>query len=246
MNAGKKKSFALGLSLLLTLAAPPAASAQRHGGGARAAAPARVSAPQIRSAAPSRGFDLREDTAPPLRQSTPLRQAAAPPQSTPQRFAPVTVSRQGTAPHAPAAGHRPALATNLGYGGGPGGHRIIGDPRYHGGNWGWNHGVTWNPAPRYWGGGFWGPWALGLVAASAFGAIYYDDGTLDSYQVEPDSPGAELLENYQLTQVPCGPPDLVVILGPDNGVICADPNDLVAAGEYQLDPADLTIVALDS
>jgi hypothetical protein len=45
--------------------------------------------------------------------------------------------------------------------------------------------------------------------------------------------------------VPCGPPDLVVIFGPDNSVICAEPNNLVSPGEYQLDPSDLTIVSLD-
>jgi len=46
-----------------------------------------------------------------------------------------------------------------------------------------------------------------------------------------------------LTQTPCGPPNLVVILGPDNSVICAYPNNLVAPGEYSLDPSTLTIVS---
>jgi hypothetical protein len=140
---------------------------------------------------------------------------------------------------------RPALIGNLGYGGNRSNHRVISNPRYNGGSWGWNRGVVWNPAPRYWGGGFWGPFALGVATAAIFGSIYYDDETLDSYQVYADTPGAQLLENYQLTQVPCGPPDLVVIFGPDNSVICAEPNNLVSPGEYQLDPSDLTIVSLD-
>jgi hypothetical protein len=216
-----------------------------------------MSAPQTRPAQ-SGGFDLHEDESAPPRQSAPPPRTAPRQVSQPRQAAPVAQSRPQTAPvaanrapgnnarPAPARISRPALVANLGYGGGPGNHRIIGDPRYHGGNWGWNHGHTWNPAPHYWGGGFWGPWALGAVTAALFGAIYFDNATLDSYQVEPDSPGAELLANYQLTQVPCGPPDLVVIFGPDNSVICADPSDEVAAGEYQLDPADLTIVSLSS
>jgi hypothetical protein len=52
-----------------------------------------------------------------------------------------------------------------------------------------------------------------------------------------------LLQNYQLQQVPCGPPDLVVIYGPDNSVICAAPNTIVAPGYYNLDPTTLTIVS---
>jgi hypothetical protein len=50
-----------------------------------------------------------------------------------------------------------------------------------------------------------------------------------------------MLANYQLTQTPCGPPNLVVIFGPT--VICAYPNNLVAPGEYTLDPSSLTIAS---
>jgi hypothetical protein len=109
--------------------------------------------------------------------------------------------------------------------------------------------VTWAPATSYWGGGFWGPFAIGVATAvlgvAAFGT-YLDPATnayFPSYQVAPGSPGAILLENYQLTQTPCGPPGLVVIFGPDNSVICAVPNGLVGPGEYAIDPSNLTLVS---
>ena len=77
-----------------------------------------------------------------------------------------------------------------------------------------------------------------------FGAIVSaNQQQVVSYQVSPDSPGANLLKNYQLTQVPCGPPNLVVIFGPNNSVICANPNHLVAPGEYDLDAQQLSIIA---
>ncbi|MFY9663523.1 MAG: hypothetical protein WAK19_03635 [Candidatus Cybelea sp.] len=41
----------------------------------------------------------------------------------------------------------------------------------------------------------------------------------------------------------CVPPNLVVIWGPDDSVICAYPNNLVAPGNYKRDPATLTIVS---
>ncbi|MGA8796443.1 MAG: hypothetical protein WB526_05150 [Candidatus Cybelea sp.] len=123
--------------------------------------------------------------------------------------------------------------------------RVIHNPRRWGG-WGWNRGIHWYPAPIYWGGGFWGPFAFGgLGAGLLFGSIidYQDQSIYPSYQIEPSSPGAELLENYGLQQTECGPPNLVVIWGPDNSVICAYPNDLVGAGNYELDPTTLTIVS---
>ncbi len=70
--------------------------------------------------------------------------------------------------------------------------------------------------------------------------------TVTSYQVQPDSAGAKLLSSYQLTQTPCGPPNLVVIYGPNNSVICARPNSLVSAGSYTVNSSNLTIVSQKS
>ena len=97
------------------------------------------------------------------------------------------------------------------------------------GSWQWNNGVAWSPASAYWGGGFWGPWAIGLA--------------IGSYFVQPETPGAELLAEYGLTQTPCGPPNLVEIFGPDGSEICAYPNDLVGPGQYQVDPQTLTLIS---
>jgi hypothetical protein len=194
----------------------------------------RAAAPQAGPGARSGGFDLHEDVGAP-RQATGIG----------REIAPMSGRQTGNAPGRTTGGNRPALIGRLGYGGQTGGHRVIDDPRYHGPAWGWNRGDPWNPASRYWGGGFWGPFALGIGAAALFGSLYYDDETYPSYQVEADSPGAQLLANYQLTQVPCGQPNLVVIFGPNDSAICADPNDTVAPGQYQLDPSQLTIVSLD-
>lgn len=118
------------------------------------------------------------------------------------------------------------------------------NPHGNGGAWGWNRGVAWTPAPIYWGGGFWGPWAFADTAAILFGSIVdANNDVYESYQVEPNSAGAQLLADYGLQQTPCGPPDLVVIWGPDNSVICAYPNAMVAPGNYQLDPSTLTLVS---
>jgi hypothetical protein len=123
-----------------------------------------------------------------------------------------------------------------------GARRRISNPSFHGNAWGWNRGVTWNPAPTYWGGGFWGTLAFSATAAF-FGELISSGQTYESYEVYPDSPGATLLANYQLTQTPCGPPDLVVIWGPDSSLICAFPNDMVGPGEYDIDPSTLTLVS---
>jgi hypothetical protein len=97
----------------------------------------------------------------------------------------------------------------------------------------------------YWGGGFWGPFALGaLTDALLFGSIADDREQLiyPSYQVEPDSPGEQLLQDYGLQQTQCGQANLVVIWGPDNSVICAFPNYSVAPGEYEVDPSTFTLL----
>ena len=124
---------------------------------------------------------------------------------------------------------------------------VINNPVYYGGgSWGWNHGVAWAPAYGYYGGGFWGALAIGVTSAAVGAAIYGsmvgpNNVTYTSYQVQPSSPGSTLLANYQLQQVQCGPPGLVVIYGPNNSVICANPNNLVAAGTYNLDTETLSL-----
>jgi hypothetical protein len=110
--------------------------------------------------------------------------------------------------------------------------------------YGWNGGYPWYPAPYYYGGGFWGAFAIGAAtSAVVYGTIVANSTTYTSYQVQPSSPGAKLLESYHLTQTACGPPGLVVIYGPNNSVICADPNNLVSAGNYSLNSQTLTITS---
>jgi hypothetical protein len=119
----------------------------------------------------------------------------------------------------------------------------VANPYYHG-VWGWNGGVAWYPAPYYWGGGFWGAFAVGVTSAAVYGSIVAaNNTTYTSYQVQPESPGAKLLTSYQLTQTQCGPANLVVIYGPNNSVICAYPNNLVSAGNYSVNSQTLTIVS---
>ena len=98
-----------------------------------------------------------------------------------------------------------------------------------GGAWGWNGGAVWVPSPDYWGGGFWGPIGAGIAAGDYF--------------AYPGTPGYLLLQEYSLTQTPCGPPDLVMIFGPDGSEICTFPNDLVAPGTYSVDPETLSLVS---
>lgn len=119
------------------------------------------------------------------------------------------------------------------------------NPYYHGyPAWGWNGGYRWYPAPYYYGGGFWGAFAIGATSAAIYGSIVAANNvTYNSYQVEPSSPGAKLLTSYQLTQTQCGRPNLVVIYGPNNSVICAYPNNLIAAGNYSVNSQTLTIVS---
>ncbi len=120
---------------------------------------------------------------------------------------------------------------------------VIVNPGYHGAAWGWHGGVAWYPTASYWGGGFWGAMAIGVTSAAVFGTIVANNQTYKSYQVQPSSPGAQVLNNYHLTQTQCGPPNLVVIYGPNNSVICAFPNSTVSAGNYSLDTATLSLVS---
>jgi hypothetical protein len=121
----------------------------------------------------------------------------------------------------------------------------VSNPVYHGTVWGWNGGYAWYPAPYYYGGGFWGAFAIGAAAAAVtYGTVVAaNNATITSYQVQPESPGAKLLQSYQLTQVPCGGSGQVVIYGPNNSVICARPNNLVAAGNYSVNEQTLTITS---
>lgn len=119
---------------------------------------------------------------------------------------------------------------------------VVNNPVYHG-VWGWNGGVAWYPAPYYWGGGFWGAFAIGATSAAIYGSIVANNVTYTSYQVTQESPGAKLLSSYSLTQTQCGPPNLVLIYGPNNSVICAYPNNLVSAGNYSVNSQSLTLVS---
>ena len=103
---------------------------------------------------------------------------------------------------------------------------------------------AWYPAPYYYGGAFWGAFAVGAAAAVTYGTIVAANSTpIVSYEVQPSSPGAKLLASYKLTQTQCGKPNLVVIFGPNNSVICAIPNSLVVAGNYSVNTSTLTIVS---
>ena len=98
--------------------------------------------------------------------------------------------------------------------------------------WYWHRGEAWYPEAGFWGGGFWGNFAIGLSIGGG------------GYSVQADSPGAQLLANYGLTQGPCDQDNMVDIFGPDGSQICAYPNDLVAPGQYQIDMSTLSLVSM--
>ena len=108
-------------------------------------------------------------------------------------------------------------------------------------SWGWHGGVVWAPYGAYWGGGFWGAFAIGAATAAVMGYVMYQNQRYASYAVSTGSPGAILLSNYGLQQVPCGPPNLVVIYGPNFGIICANPNFRVAPGSYAVNVNTLSL-----
>jgi hypothetical protein len=246
------------LCVALTVVSTATAYAQPHGGGRGAPAfrpaPIRAAAPmtpRAPMAAPGGGFQLNRDLAP----MPPAQQRMTRPQ--PAAGQPAAAFQRPQPPVARAQMPQPAMQPRGRPNGGPiavrnnpprqiasnvGARRRIGNPSFHGNAWGWNRGVAWNPAPAYWGGGFWGALAFSSAAA-AFGDLSLSGQNYDSYEVYPDSPGATLLDNYQLIQTPCGPPGLVVIWGPDSSVICAYPNATVGAGEYDIDPSTLTLVS---
>ncbi len=126
---------------------------------------------------------------------------------------------------------------------------MINNPAYGGGGYyGWNGGMAWAPAPYYWGGGFWGAMAIGVTSAAVYGAIVDEDThvTYNSYEVQEGTPGSTFLTSYQLTQTQCGPPGLVVVYGPENSVICAQPNSNVGEGSYRLDTATLDLIPVNN
>ena len=100
--------------------------------------------------------------------------------------------------------------------------------------WYWNGGRTWVASPAYWGGGFWGAFAINLG---------FNQASASYYQVAPSSPGSQLLANYGLTQTDCNQPNLVDVIGPDGSQICAYPNDEVGPGQYNVDPSTLSLIS---
>jgi len=235
------------LTLAMLIALPATALAQHGGGGSRGGGARSggsrppVSIGRAPAGPQTGGFDFNRDVN--------ARPAPAPhPPVAPAPERPVNSSVEVQRPGGQTAErYHPSPPGNRS--GGPYNGRFHGspvhNPRGPGNPWWWNHGVVWVPAPVYWGGGFWGPWGFGSLGGVAlFGSIPDPDGQLvyQSYQVDPDTPGAQLLADYGLQQTDCGPPNLVVIWGPDESVICALPNDSVAPGNYEVDPSTFTLV----
>jgi hypothetical protein len=227
-------------------AAPPPRQAAPAPPRPAAPPPARPSPP------PTQGFNFNHDInarPAPVAQPRPAVTQQRPPVT--QQRPPVTQQRPPVTNNAvrPAPNFRRAPFTNTSARGpyqGRAHGAVVQNPRHWSGNWQWNRGLAWEPAPTYWGGGFWGPFALGALAVAALYGYIVDPQSqvyYPSYQVEPDSPGAQLLQNYGLQQTPCGADNLVVIWGPDNSVICAFPNDTVGPGNYDLDPTTLSLVS---
>jgi hypothetical protein len=232
------------LAVALLFAFPLQALAQQHGG---SSAPSRPAPAPAYHPAPAQAPVYRQAPPPAYHPSTPAEHPGGFNMQRDINGHPVPV--HPIAPRAPVSQPLPAHGTTLHGTFASGPYRgwygpVVRNP-YHWNNWGWNHGVVWYPAPIYWGWGFWGPWAYGVAGLVLYGSIvnYPQQLIYPSYQIQPSSPGAQLLENYGLTQTECGPPNLVVIWGPNNSVICAYPNNLVSAGNYGLDPSTLTITA---
>jgi hypothetical protein len=251
------------------------APAQAPAPAVRAAAPVFRAAPVSRPApvaqsAPGNagGFNFNHDinarTAPVQRRITPVRQTTPQPNvvlqptapGRPITLQPIVRQQPGTQPQPPGRTGNPPVANfphpPFANGNGVPNNRrsygpVLRNSRAPNGTWGWNHHVAWNPAPVYWGGGFWGPYAIASLTGDVlFGSIvdYQDQLIYPSYQVEPESPGEQFLQDYGLQQTQCGPPDLVVIWGPNNSVICAFPDGSVAPGNYEVDPETFTLVPI--
>ncbi|MGA8533085.1 MAG: hypothetical protein WB615_03125, partial [Candidatus Tumulicola sp.] len=150
-------------------------------------------------------------------------------------------------PGGPGTGNRPGGGGGNNVVSGGGGNTIVNNPVYGGGGYyGWNGGMAWASAPYYWGGGFWGAMAIGVTSAAVYGSIVDEEGdvTYNSYEVQDGTPGAKFLTTYQLTQTQCGPAGLVVVYGPENSVVCAQPNNYVGEGKYRLDTVTLDLIPL--
>jgi hypothetical protein len=122
---------------------------------------------------------------------------------------------------------------------------VVANPQAARGSWWWNHYLVWHPSPAFWGGGFWGELALAdLGLAPRMGSVVDDQQhpLATTFGVERASPGAQLLQDYGLQQAVCGPPDLAIIWGPQNGVVCANPTATIVAGDSLVDPAAFTLV----
>lgn len=129
-----------------------------------------------------------------------------------------------------------------------GDRNIVVNPRstaWGGNAWGWNRGVAWAPNYGYWGGGFWGAAAIGAMTVGVTSAIVNSANNQPTYIViEQNTPGYQLFDSYGLTQVQCiEDGSQVYVYGPQDSLICANPNNLVQVGYYDADPETLTLIA---
>lgn len=125
-------------------------------------------------------------------------------------------------------------------------NNIIVNPRgVNRGTWWWNGSRPWYPASNYWGGGFWGNLAIGVTSAAVAGAIAGSVSNANSNYNPPvivtNSPGGQLFSSYGLVQTDCDGP-VVVIYGPSNSMICAQPTDSIPAGSYSIDTDTLSLI----
>jgi hypothetical protein len=234
---------------------PPPPQPSRPAPAPRPAQPARPAPPMPRPPEPQaprpappnpQGFNFNRDINARRAPAQPPQQRQIPEQRQVPQQRPVTVQQPARA-NMPRPGF--ARAPNTNTSGGPFRDRfhgpVVRNPRAPGGRFGWNRGIAWNPAPIYWGGGFWGAYPFASLTDSLLYGSFVDDQNqliYPSYQVAADSPGEELLQDYGLQQTQCGPPNLVDVWGPDNSIICALPNDAVGPGNYEVDPSTFTLV----
>ncbi|HTV91823.1 MAG TPA: hypothetical protein VMG98_03815 [Verrucomicrobiae bacterium] len=201
-------------------------------------APAPAPAPEVRSdSAPAPAAVDRSASAPAERSAPAPVERSAPAAAEHSVTSPVTnVSSNQAAPQPPRPPRRVPVPTSPRYQPRTPVHNnqnTNGEPANNSNEdsseWDWDYGAAWVGSTSYWGDGFWGPLVAGLSASA--------------YIVGPGSPGAQLLQSYGLTQTPCGPPNLVEILGPGASEICAMPTDHVPPGVYHVDTQSLTLIS---